>query len=285
VTYPANSFGAKAQNIHMWTVVTLLGLWTLFHGDRTEGAIKRPFPQKNKLPITPASFCSGEPSLMKKLKQDFKEELKLLCDGPQATALFSEMVATAYNGTNVSNYKPIFIGPSTTEGWIDIKISYSMRLKKSVVKALRAEEFLNSPKNSYIGPELKLNFITETPPPSDGDADTTFMVTQKTVRDSGNRQFNDTSVHTLKLYRLIPNNFDFMLAGRTLNQETPLFKRSVTLRAAMTDPSDPEYSVVTTVMGFTISDQRDQADRVEDIFVSFIKNDMLNVFNFHQQKS
>ncbi len=248
-----------------------------------DAAVKRPFPAKNQLPLTPMSFCSGEPKLAAKLKQDIKPELKLLCDGTQATALFSEMLTTAYNGTNGINYKPIKVGQSTLAGWVDVNVAYSMRLKKSAVNALRAEEAINSPQNPYPGPELKIKFVTETPTTMENDADTAFKLTQLTVRDSGNRRFNDTSVHTLKLYRLVPNNFDFLLAARTLDKETALFKRAVILRAAMTDPVDPQYSIITTIMNFTISDQADQADRVEDIFVAYIRGDIVNVFKFHQK--
>lgn len=257
------------------------------------GATRNPTPRKNNLPITPDSYCSSQEEFQKKLKQSITAELSLLCQGGKATTLFSTMVSTAYDGSNLVNYTPIKVGPSAENpGWVDVTVAFSLRVKKTAVQILRSEEALVSPKSPFVSPDLNITFQFDTPTPNEGDADTVFNVKQRTLRQNGARKFDDTSKHSLKLYRLIPHNFDFLLAARTLIEDTAeiskperLFKKATILRAAMTDPVDPKLGIVTTVMNFLISDQQGQEDRVENIFVNFIKTDILNTFRFHSSSN
>lgn len=255
----------------------------------SQGAVRKPLPQKNKLPITPVSFCSGQEGLVKKVKQPIQDEFSLLCQAGQPTALFMTMVTSAYDGSNAVNYTPIKVGPSgELPGWVDVKVAYSLRVRKTAVQILRSEEALMGPDFPYKSPDLNISFKFDVAPVLEGDADTAFTVKQRSLRQAGSRNFDDLSTHTLKLYRLIPNNFDFLLAARSLvedsvelNKSERLFKKATVLRAAMTDPKDPSFGIVTTVMNFVVSDQQGQQDRVEDIFVNFIKADLLNVFKYH----
>jgi hypothetical protein len=260
-----------------------------FFASLSYGATKRPFPQKNKLPISPESYCSGQEGLFKRIKQPIKDEFNLLCQAGKPTPLFTTMVTTAYDGTNAVNYTPIKVGPSAENpGWVDVKVAFSMRVKKTAVQILRAEEALVGPNASFKSTDLNIFFEYDTPTPIEGDTDTAFNIKQRTQRQNGARRFDDNSKHSLKLYRVMPNNFDFLLAARTLIEDNAeisktarLFKKSTILRAAMTDPKDPNYGIVTTVLGFLISDQEGQDDRVETIFVNYINADILNVFKFH----
>ena len=246
------------------------------------GATRRPIPQKNKLPITTKNFCSGEQNLLKKVKQPIQEEWGLLCQNGEPTALFDSMVTTAYDGTNTVNYRELSVGPSAANpGFVEVKVTYSLRLKKSAVRILRSEEALMGPNFPYKSPDLNISFRFAPPPAMEGDADTAFTVIQHSKR-VGARSFDEESSHSLKLYRLIPNNFDFLLAARSLNAPTDLLKKATVLRATMTDPTDPAYGIVTTVMNFLVSDQEGQQDRVEVIFVNYIKADLQNVFKYHQ---
>ncbi|MDQ3231234.1 MAG: hypothetical protein M3Q07_05385, partial [Pseudobdellovibrionaceae bacterium] len=104
-----------------------------------------------------------------------------------------------------------------------------------------------------------------------GDAETAFTVEQRTVVDAG-EEFDDISVHDLKLYRMHPNNFDFFAAVRTLRAPSEQFKKAVVVRGVMRDPANPKGSITVTVMSFVMN-SRDNHENSVEAFSAFIAAD------------
>lgn len=260
----------------------MISALTLFGStqSRADSALPRPVPEKVNLPITPDSFCKGVKHVLEVTKQDLREEFEVLCAGEQSTSTFERLFSRPYDGRGDVNYTPLQAGPAASNpGFVQMKVLYSMRVKKSAVDLLLSEEGLMS--NSYTNPDLSLSTRFTDPPENKGDCDTAFSIVQRTKREQGQRRFDDTSNHTLCLYRMNPNNFDFLSAARTLNAPTSVFKKSTILRASLTDPNDANYSISVTVMNLLISDQNNNDDRVEAIFERYIKQDIQNVYKYH----
>lgn len=237
-------------------------------------------PEKNVLPITAASFCQGIKNVKAITKQNFDEEIALICDGDNPTPLFDELIANPFAGENNPELN-VLDKEDLGDNKIQLRVVYSLRIPKGPVPLLLGEEPMVA-NSAYDNDGFKISFKFVTPPPNDGDADTGFELEQYSSHEGNGVDFEDTSKHTLKLYRLHPGNFDFFLAARTLIEKSEQFFHSVALRGAMPDPANPDQALSITVMNL-IMNGRDNEDNVLDIVEEYLQDDMEQVYNYHTE--
>lgn len=271
-------------------------------------------PEKNVLPISLESFCSGMPNVKAITTQDIEEELGVFCDNSNApTAILQQIADRPYDAaadanpdTDPSTY--IVTLPQTanvTGNRIQFNIAFAIRVKKSAVSAVIAEEPnalvpYNSPANDRISLKIETSFIE--PPENTGNADTSFSVEQtvNVVRDN-DIAMKDVSVHRLNMYRIQPNNLDFFVAARTLESTTSTelslndepvpnasgqFEKANVVRGMMTDPADPESALVFTTINI-IMNSRDEPESniyegMLEAFTLFTNNSLIDAYKAHQ---
>lgn len=236
----------------------------------------RPLPEKNELPITAETFCSGFKSVFAMTKQNFREEANLLCTGSVPSALLIQLITTPSVGTEqtVHHIKKVQEGSNSR-----IIAAHSMRVPRSPVENLLNEE--KHIASRYARDPLTLIRKFGPPVRNMNDADVAFEIQQRAI-SQGRVNFDDNSLHDLKLYRLHPNNFDFFLAVQTLREPTEQFKHGVVLRGFMRDPQDPQSSLTLTVAHFVMN-SRGQHDQVAGTFLNFIQDDMIQLYGEQTQ--
>lgn len=265
----------------------------------------RPLPEKKVLPINAESFCQGMPNVLKaSIKQNAGQILSSLCNETNPTSLLRDLIENPYDSQQEYRFRDsgngLFVGLMPDGEFVRFAIAFSMRVSgKSAVSLLLSEETIMRDQTYAKGdgdPAMNVRFEILKPDLKqsllDGsDGDIAFKVSQRTVRSEGQRKFDNTTVHDLKLYRMIENNYDFMVGIRSLAQdlstpagEKPLFRKAVVIRAAITDPKDKNSAIAITLLDFEVSDQRNQEDRVENIFSSFVLRDLKRIYSFHQKK-
>lgn len=264
-----------------WVVATLL----LFHATTAKGA--NLLPVANKLPITPDNFCLGAQNTLKNAKQVLTDELAVLCTANTATTLFKDLIAAPYAGTGTPTLTEVFTAREDNNNKTsEIMVAFAMRIPKTAVNTLLVEEkHAVVPYDSEAQPpplgnqlaNMKMSFQFMEPPKNEGDADTTFTLQQTVDTRSVAVNFKDVSTHELRQYILHPNNFDFFLAGRTLVAPTEQFKKSVVVRGFLTDPADPNKTLVITVAHFLMN-SRDQHDQLVLAFSNFLTTDVSKLY-------
>lgn len=238
-------------------------------------------PTKNSLPITPDTFCAGIRNILSKAKQQLTAEADVICTGNTANQLLLQLLASPYQGggnPQVTQLQPPNPGNENVANFV----TYAMRVKKKPVATLLSEEGIirqTNYDNQESGFKLSLGFA-DVPPVNEGDSDTSFLVIQQTFADQNNVNFADTSKHDLKLYIMYPNNFEFLMAGRTLVAPTEQIKYGGVLRAVMPDPKDPEYSITVSVINFVMNG-RGRNEQVQDAFNTFILSDLESSYQYH----
>ena len=257
---------------------------------RAESA-SRPLPKKKEIPLTGEGYCAGLEEVKKRTKQDAAFELGQLCNGTQPTELLRKLIANPYTGNGTPRIIEIQVGPSSP-GFVRFNVAFSMKVKKSAVELLRGEEAMlrdpsyakgdgNKDMNvqyAVLDPDLEKPLLLE------DDSDTAFLISQRDIRASGQRQFDDTSIHLLKLYRMNPDNYDFLTSITSLTKPTGLFNKSIVIRASMTDPDNPSGGISFTLMNVEVSDQSNNDAKVETIFAGYISRDIQAVFRYHSLK-
>ena len=251
-------------------------------------------PIKQQLPITPESFCVGLANVAKRQKQSAEKELGQLCSGPTPTPLLLQLIQSPYTGGANYQFRTIALGPIAGSDYVGVNVAYSMRIKKSALDLILGEEgMIKDPgyANGDGSPALNVQFKLLPPDLSqplmrENEADTAFNVTQRSKRASGQRQFDNLSLHNLRLYRMNKNNYDFMasirsLANPAVDGKDAIFRRAIVVRATMVDPNDNSMGLSLTLMNFEVSDQRGQADKVEDVFAEYISRDIKAVYQYH----
>lgn len=250
----------------------------------------RELPKKIDIPHGAESFCAGFRNVFRITKQEFSQEANILCQDFKPTPRLLELVANPYEGGD----RPVVTIQSGTcdrvptlcvdasgmmiqdPNYSGIIATYSMRIPLSPVDTLLGEEehvakpYVNRPiqeiSSKWIDPPANLN-----------DADTAFAVEQHTVV-SGAVNFDDRSVHDLKLYRLYQLNADFFMAVRTLRQMTPQFKHSVVLRGVMRDPNRASSTISLTVQHMIMKNHGRHPNVVEN-YTIFLQRDMQALFD------
>ncbi len=231
-------------------------------------------PAKSTLAVTPANFCLGMKNVAAITKQSFTEEANLLCANQAPTALFTTLINSAYQGTGTPTLTTVLVQETPATLTTQLTVAYAMKVNKDPVKVLLGEEKHVS--SSYSQDPLSISAKFMAPPVNSGDADTAFVVQQKTSVKA-QVSFDDTSIHDLKLYQLYTYNFDFFLAVRTLTAPTEQFKKSVVLRAIFQDPANQNQSYAVTILNFVMNN-RDQHDRTVDAFTKFIQSDFMTLY-------
>lgn len=276
---------------HFLILLTAAYLSSSYAADKVNGEQPRAakeLPQPNVLDLTPENFCLGLPNALAISKQNFTIEANALCQGQAPTQLFRELLANPYLGGDRPNrfLEEIPSSEVVTGNNIQIFVAYAMKVPRKAVDALLAEEgFVKVPYRQEI-----LNITSDflPPPKNDGEADIAFSVEQRTVVTHERVMFNDLSRHELRTYRLHPNNFDFLLAVRTLAAPSEQFKKAVVLKGLIADSEAPTNSTyLVTIFNF-IMNSRDEPDSniaegVEETFLEFIERDMQNIFLAHSQ--
>ncbi|MFW7377790.1 MAG: hypothetical protein ACOH5I_03140 [Oligoflexus sp.] len=145
---------------------------------------------------------------------------------------------------------------------------------------LAEEFFVELP---YAFDVLKIDSSFLPAPANNGDADISFTVEQVTNVNHERVMFNDVFRHELRMYRLHPNNFDFLLAARTLATPSEQFRKAVVLKGVIADEASPKDSAyLITVFNFIMND-REEDDGVEETFLEFIMRDMQSIYQTHIQ--
>lgn len=239
-------------------------------------------PEKNVVALTPANFCAAIKNVKAQSKQTFASEIAVLCTNDTPTAMFNGLIANAYNGVGTQQLTEIIAGPTGQMGQIQILAAYAMRINKPAVPLLLAEEpYINVANYNFDGFKMEFKFVA--PPPNDNDCDTGFRVEQFSQRRGQRVEFDDTSLHDLKLYRLYPNNFDFMMAVRSIVTPTVQFKKSIALRGVMTDPADPKRAYSVTVLNLTMNG-RGEEERMIETVMAYLRSDMRSVYAYHNKQ-
>lgn len=245
----------------------------------SEGSRLNLLTEKKNLPASADVFCQGIRKVLARATQNLKAEADVLCADQVATDLLTGLIAQPYTGSGTPTVRKL--ARAASPGTVANFLAYAIRVKKKPVPTILAEENLVKSTN-YAGPDgftLALSFDT-VPPENAGDCDTAFKVVQRTVTRNSNVNFDDTSKHDLKLYLMHQDNFDYLMAGRTLVQVTDQIKYSRVLRGVMPDPKDPEYSISVSVVNLVMND-RNQAERAGDAFDAFIVSDIQSTYNYH----
>ncbi|WP_141734654.1 hypothetical protein [Oligoflexus tunisiensis] len=252
-----------------WVRILLVSLAVLAQGQTVEpGPVYSVLAPKNELALTPENLCLGFKNVFAITKQSFQEEVNLLCPNMAPSPLLLSLIAAPYQGVG----DPVLTTIANVENADNttlLTVAYAIRVPKSPAQTLIGEE-------KHVPVPYSLEPLTVTtrfmdPAPNEGDADTVFTVEQRTVVDAG-EEFDDLSVHDLKLYRMHPNNFDFLAAVRTLRTPSDQFKKAVVVRGVMKDPNDPNSSISVSVLNFLMN-SRDEADNVAEVFSQFIVDD------------
>lgn len=268
-------------------------------------ASARSLPQRNDLPISAESFCKGMPTVVQaSAKQNANEALSSLCQGTNPTQLLRDLITEPYNGGGTPTFKDRGDGLGREEfsgtRYVRFNVAFSMRIPgKRAVDLLLAEEALMrdptyargsrdsalSIQYDVLRPDLEQPLLKE------NEGDIAFRVLQRTLRTGGRRQFNNLTEHDLKLFRMFDNNFDFMVAVRSLNRDRSsqsetraLFNKAIVIRAAITDPNDKKSAIMMTILNFEVYDQQDQDDAVIRIFSNYITKDIQAIYNFHTKR-
>ena len=262
----------------------VLSLLVLALSALTQGSSYNVLPTKKDVPLTTASFCAGVENVLKVTKQDFKPEIAALCTGATPTALFATILAAPYLGTGTRRVTEIKVGDAASKDDVQIFITYSMRFAKGTVPILLKEEPYLATASKYEEKPgdtdgLKVSYKFLPPPLNLGDSDTAFQVEQLTSHAGNNVDFSDKSKHDLRLYRMHPDNFEFLMAVRTLAAPTAQFKRAVAVRGVMTDPTNPANAYSLTVINLVMNG-RNANNNVIDKFMDFIKADMASLYTF-----
>jgi hypothetical protein len=254
----------------------------------------RQTPVKQKLPITAESFCKGAEYVLKRQRQGAEKEMAQLCNGATPTELLKDLIRSPYSGGDNYRFRTINLAPISSSSYVSVNVAYSMRVKKSAVDLLLAEEgmikdqtYANGDGASELNVAVKLLPVdlSKAPLPN-SEADTAFSMIQRSTRRSGQRQFDNVSSHDLRLYRMNPDNYDFMMSIRSLNNPAvdgrdAIFRHGIVIRAAMTDPNDSSSGISITLVNFEVSDQRNQDAKVEDVFASYMNRDIRAVYRYH----
>ena len=243
--------------------------------------------EKNVLPITPDTLCAGIRAALSTAKQNLKAEADAICNDKTANVTFLEALANVYQGQPNPEVLSLNVD-NPGNGNVANFVVYATRIKKKPVDTILAEEGIvkqTKYKNPQNGFELALGFDNANAAVNEGDADTAFRVVQQTFADeniNGQVGFLDTSYHDLKLYVLYPNNFDFLMAGRTLVKPTEQIKHAGVLRAVMPDATDPNYSISISVINFLMN-SRGFPQQVGAAFNTFIASDLVSTYQYHIQ--
>ena len=117
------------------------------------------------------------------------------------------------------------------------------------------------------------------------------------VDELGNSYYTEKGYNFAeKIFKIIDetisdNNFDFMIAVRSLNREDSnesetkgLFNKATVIRAAITDPKDKQSAIMITLLNFEVFDQDGQDATVRSIFTNFNNRDNMSIYSFHQKK-
>ena len=181
-------------------------------------------PTKNVMAINPRSFCKGVPNVLEITQQNFQEELAILCTGIEPTNAFYSLIQNAYRGGEFDediHMQKLFFdevdAPEAEEddGRVKGFVAYAMHVDRSIVQLLLGKEpYVATSEYENDGFEISFNFID--PPANVGDSDTGLRVEQFTSREGRRVEFEDTSVHDLKLYGQLDGE-DIMAPGSQLN--------------------------------------------------------------------
>ncbi len=235
----------------------------------------RLIPSKNMQALTPENFCVGVGNVLKVSKQSFADEAAQLCPNGLPSATLKALVASPYAGSGQPNIITLNVAEVKETTTSNITVAYAMKIPKNAVKVLLGEEAHVS--SIYKGENLTISAKFLPPPINLGEADTAFQIEQKTVVKD-NVSFDDTSVHDLRLYRMFPNNFDMMMAVRTLSKPSEQFRKSVVVRGVMQDASNPDQALSFSVLSFSMN-SRERHDRVIAAFSEFIKSDFMSLYS------
>ena len=289
--YNSNWSALRISNFKITKPLGILFAVALSSGICRAESASQPLPKKKEIPINGEGYCTGLEEVKKRTKQDAAFELGQLCNGTQPTELLRKLIANPYAGNGTPRIIEIQVGPSSP-GFVRFNVAFSMKVKKSAVELLRGEEaMLRDPmyangdgnkdlnvKYAVLDPDLEKPLLLE------DDSDTAFLISQRDVRATGQRQFDDTSIHLLKLYRMNPDNYDFLTSITSLTKPTGLFNKSIVIRASMTDPDNPREGISFTLMNVEVSDQANNDSKVETIFAGYIVRDIQAVFRYHSLK-
>jgi len=231
-------------------------------------------PPKNTLAITPENFCLGFKDVFAITKQSFQEEANLICPSMAPAPLLNTLITNAYAGVGQPVIQTLVNLENQAAQTSQITVAYAIKIPKPPVQTLLGEE--KHVPTAYSVDPLTIRPKFAAPVPNIGDADTAFTVEQRTIVRAA-VEFDDTSTHDLKLYRMHPNNFDFFVAARTLRAPSDQFKKAVVLRGVMRDPANPNGSISITVLNFVMN-SREEHERVIEAFSAFIRADLLALY-------
>lgn len=237
---------------------------------RSAMASQNLLPVKNSVAPTPENFCQGLKNVFAITKQNLTEEAALLCPSSIPSALFRSILGSAFEGLGEPSITSINVQENSDTKTSQLTMAYAFKLNKSPVDILLGEEKHVSVPYSKSPLSITTKFLK--PPVNLGDADTSFLVEQRTIVDA-QVKFDDVSIHNLSLYRLFSGNFDFFMAARTLKEATEQFKKSVVLRGVMRDASNPNASISISLLNFVMN-SRDQHDRLVQAFTDFVVSDL-----------
>lgn len=243
-------------------------------------------PEKKELPLTAATYCEGIQNVLAQTRQPIAEQAALLCNSATPTALLNNLLAAPYQGVGPQVFTTIRNGETGSLGQVQLTVAFAMKINKKAVPLLLAEEpYIIA--SAYDQPDphdgrFKMSYKFVTPPANANDCDTGFRVEQFSSRHGKKVSFDDTSLHDLKLYRMFPNNFDFLVAARTLVAPTEQFKKSVALRGVMTDPQDSDKAISVTVIDLLMNGRGRESELLE-IVNGYVASDMRSVYSYHQK--
>ena len=263
-------------------------------------------PVKNELPVTLDSFCAGIPNVTAITKQQIEDELAVFCDAEnKPTQTLINLAAAPYVG--VGNAEDFVLVLPTAQDIpatkMNLNIAYAIRIKKSAVKALIAEE--PNALVPYASPEdddtvltIETKFLEA--PNNEGEADTSFTVEQTVdVNRDGRIQFKDISTHTLSMYRIQERNLDFFLAARTLETSETVdfddegpdgskqFDQANVVRGIMTDPNNPDEALVFSTINIIMNSRSNNTgsniyEGMADAFTTFLNQSVIDAYQAHQ---
>jgi hypothetical protein len=253
-----------------WVRLLLVSLAVLSQAQTVDtGPVYSVLAPKNDLALTPENLCLGFKNVLAKTKQVIQEEVNHLCPNNAPSPMLLNLLAAPYQGVGDPVLTIIANVEDRNADTSLLTLAYAIRVPKSPAQTLILEE-KHVPVPYSVRPLTVTNRFMD-PPTNEGDADSVFTVEQRTVVTRG-EEFDDLSLHDLKLYRMHPNNFDFLAAARTLRTPSDQFKKAVVVRGVMKDPTDATKSISVSVVHFLMNG-RDEADNVSEVFLQFIVDD------------
>ncbi|SMF08476.1 hypothetical protein [Pseudobacteriovorax antillogorgiicola] len=232
------------------------------------------------------NLCMGLTELLNKTKQDFANEVAILCPNGLPSEDLQRMMDNPYQGSgNVDNFIRNLDRDDLNNDEMQVKFYYGIKMTKDIVKTVIKEEPIAV--LPYNGSVLKIQNAFMEPPKNLGDSNSAFLVQQFIDVNNERRdvKFNDTSLHDLKVYQLFPDNFNFFLAARTQVEVTEQFKRSVVLKAFLTDPQNPNMVYGFNLVNMVMNDRGggNVEDGQRDEFMQFFEISIRESYQEHMK--